>query len=147
MAALNLKRYYEAAKKTSKSMVVLCMVQAMRESCPSGGFLKLDPKRKENQPHWISIGGRETREKVSGKKWHFRCTPESFLVSHYFTGAGRTLPSRHDCSHERRRSPQGTICNLKCGKVMRPTFDQAQEHADDHVIRTAIHLAAAGVGL
>lgn len=65
MAALNLKRYYEAAKKANKSMVVICLIQAMRESCPSGGFLKMDTKRSEKeQPLWISIGGRETREKV-----------------------------------------------------------------------------------
>eukprot|EP00934_Nitzschia_sp_Nitz4_P002517 Nitzschia sp. Nitz4//scaffold4_size323378//57938//58859//NITZ4_000627-RA/size323378-snap-gene-0.403-mRNA-1//1//CDS//3329553300//2507//frame0 len=63
MAALNLKRYYEAEVKADKSMVVAGLVQAMREACPSGGFLKIDPKRKAEQG-WISVGGRETREKV-----------------------------------------------------------------------------------
>lgn len=49
-----------------KSTVVNGIVQAMRESCPSGGFLKSDPKRKDaDGPLWLSIGGRETREKVS----------------------------------------------------------------------------------
>ena len=60
MAAMNLKRYYEAESKADKSLVVSGLVQAIRESCPSGGFLKLDSKRNV----WLSVGGRETREKA-----------------------------------------------------------------------------------
>ncbi len=60
MAALNLKRYFEAESKSEKSTVVAGLVQAIRESCPSGGFLKMDAKRNV----WLSVGGRETREKA-----------------------------------------------------------------------------------
>lgn len=63
MITLNLKRYYEAKIKTDKSMVVAGIVCAMREACPSGGFLKPDPKRKDKKV-FITVGGRETREKV-----------------------------------------------------------------------------------
>lgn len=60
MAALNLKRYFEAESKADKSLVVSGLVQAIRESCPSGGFLKMDSKKNV----WLSVGGRETREKA-----------------------------------------------------------------------------------
>ena len=63
MITLNLKRYYEAKIKADKSMVVAGIVCAMREACPSGGFLKPDPKRKDKKV-FITVGGRETREKV-----------------------------------------------------------------------------------
>lgn len=60
MASMNLKRYYEAASKTDKSMAVAGLVKAVRAACPSGGFLKQDVK----SGRFISVGGRETREKV-----------------------------------------------------------------------------------
>jgi hypothetical protein len=60
MATMNLKRYFEAPTKMDKSMVVYSLVKAMREACPSGGFLKKD----KDTNRWISIGETEAREKV-----------------------------------------------------------------------------------
>lgn len=57
---MNIKRYHMAHTKAEKTMIVHRVVRAMREACPSGGFLKKDRK----SDRWVSIGGTEAREKV-----------------------------------------------------------------------------------
>lgn len=60
LTAMNLKRYQNAKCKVDKTVVVIGIVNSIRKSSPSGGFIKKCP----NTGRWISMSDEGAREKV-----------------------------------------------------------------------------------
>lgn len=60
LTAMNLKRYQNAKCKVDKTVVVIGIVNSIRKSSPSGGFIKKCP----STGRWISMSDEGAREKV-----------------------------------------------------------------------------------
>lgn len=60
LIAMNLTRYLAARCKVDKTLVVVGIVNTIRNATPAGGFLKKCPKR----GRWVSMSDESAREKV-----------------------------------------------------------------------------------
>lgn len=93
---MNLQRYLSASSKIEKTLVVMSIVDTIRESSPEGGFVKQHP----TTGRWFEVGDHLAREKVG-------------QALRQLQRSKQPAPKQRRSNHEKSCSPSKTIAAPK----------------------------------